>query len=169
MSAEFIKLIHKRVSYFCRRKKLIPFDDLLQSVYLMYLEGGHNHSTIEQVCIDVYREQLGRSNTDSREQRKNFNRPENIDELYNLRSSISEDSMNKSVLLKEAFKLVDKIELYRNPAKACEEGDVRLDRKIMSRIFLLLLHGYNKAEVARNVKLHPITVSKLIDKYIGDV
>lgn len=55
-SQEFIDHVHKAVTFFCKKNKHIPFEDLFHEVYLKFLEGSRDHSVVWQVCIDVYRE-----------------------------------------------------------------------------------------------------------------
>lgn len=57
---EFIKKIKKSINFFYRTRKRISKDDLFQSVYLKFLEGKNDSSTIDQVCFDVYRDLYGR-------------------------------------------------------------------------------------------------------------
>lgn len=69
-SPEFIARVRKAVQCFCAgRRMILSEEDLFQSTYLKYLEGGREHSTVEQVIIDVFRDEVGRKGSPSHEGR----------------------------------------------------------------------------------------------------
>lgn len=110
-SPEFIARVRKAVQYFCSgRQTYIPADDLFQSVYLKYLEGGREHSTVEQVIIDVFRDEVGRKGLPSWEKKMALRNAVSYDAVENpdaIMPRAPDARIDEKLDLEWAIKIVD--------------------------------------------------------------
>lgn len=88
---KFIERVRNGVRFFCQSTG-ISEDDMFQSVYLKYLEGKRNKSTVDQVCIDVYREWFGTKRRVDPSRRQLFSKPDSFDSLNSTEIPTVDDS-----------------------------------------------------------------------------
>ena len=135
-SPQFIERVRRGVARFCRSRKLpIEQEDLAQSVYLAFLEGGRNKSTIEQVIIDQFRQIFGRHGQTSKytQVRRNSRAPVSFEGLKC-------DTWMHTV----DIEMDHKIELMELMESLDPDGDDVV-------MFILLCRGYTIKEIAKGL------------------
>ncbi len=150
---EFIEMVRKRVHFFCRNKSYLNAEDMFHSVYLKFLEGGRDRSTVDQVCVDVVREEYGRD-TESKyaEARKAFNVAESYEEIEADKYTYGGD-LTEFEIKRDAHKLIAKLRDERT-------------RSIATDIYI---HGFNQCELIKKYDMTESRISQLNEEIIDEL